>query len=937
MIDTCAGASVFPKNFDKLAVKDDTVAKTRLITATNGAVRMAGGKRSTYTLRNGSSVSVKYNEANVSFPIVSVGEATAHGRWFVFGPAGQAMLGSEAGAELERLMTGPAAVQLQKSRGVYWLSCTTSDKQNGAHAPLCAVRKEADAKEAPLAPDDGEERVVAQGSAAPDVAAPPLPAGSSSDHMKLDESEESRKPNAKRVPLPVAQEEIDRHNVTHLPFRSWCQHCVRGKATDDHHKRLAHTDVAGDAKWAMDYFFLTRAEEPNKMKAVLNCLDMRSGATFAAVVHKGADDYALAMIHESLKFTGRSRIIIFRDQENSRGKVACMVRDSRPHETVLLNTPVGSSASAGGIERCNYECEKQIRTLRSRFEEVYKQPLTLDHVVLPWLVRHGAWQITHYQVKSDGRTPYERLRAGRPYNGQVAEFGEVVHYKDPAKSSELPKLDSRWSLGVWLGKSLASDEHFVGTDSGVHRCRSIWRQTESRRWDVKFLDRFIGDPWNPKPLAVERGPRGVYISLNRQIKYGGTPGCTACFGHAKQHTPECRKRFEELTANEPEAVQAEGDARMNAQVEQPAVAQGSAAPAAAQAVPVAQAPQDVAMEVSRAADPDVGMAVDAGIVDEGRSPEPKRRSIRENIAMMAMPTLHDDNMTVQASGAPLQERDLDMEFLCGTLPEEDFERQLLDPFKEYYDTKSGKLLDRDKVYDGRKLEIENMQRLEVYETIDLAEAKRAKMDIVYTKWLDSEKPTAADPGAVRSRLVATQINNYTREDVTQATPPIKVARMVLSMAASARDHRGQHTCLVGRHDIRVAFFHAKGSGNVVMVPAKGLAPAGVGWRALKAMYGTREASKCWGDTVTDLMLEVGCEAVMVVPMTFVHKEHGYIVECHGDDFLSCGSAEALDHLDKVLTERFDTSPPPHRAAGTRRPGHGGAASRKDHKMDDRRI
>ena len=58
--------------------------------------------------------------------------------------------------------------------------------------------------------------------------------------------------------------------------------------------------------------------------------------------------------------------------------------------------------------------------------------------------------------------------------------------------------------------------------------------------------------------------------------------------------------------------------------------------------------------------------------------------------------------------------------------------------------------------------------------------------------------------------------------------------------------------------------------------------------------------------MTDVMLEEGCEAVVVVPMTFVHKRHGYIVECHGDDFLSAGSADALDQLDKVLTERFDT-------------------------------
>ena len=58
----------------------------------------------------------------------------------------------------------------------------------------------------------------------------------------------------------------------------------------------------------------------------------------------------------------------------------------------------------------------------------------------PFLVRHCAWLITHYQVKSDGQTLYERLR-GRPYQGQVAEFAEVVHFRDPGKAADMPESD----------------------------------------------------------------------------------------------------------------------------------------------------------------------------------------------------------------------------------------------------------------------------------------------------------------------------------------------------------------------------------------------------------------------------------------------------------------------------------------------------------------
>ena len=159
----------------------------------------------------------------------------------------------------------------------------------------------------------------------------------------------------------------------------------------------------GEAKMGMDYFFLARATDPQHAKAVLNCLDFQSGAVFSAMVVKGGDPYALAVALEAIKFTGRTRLIIMSDQENAVKNLVDMIRDSRTHETAVINTPKGSSASAGGIERANYEVEKQIRTLRSRFEENYGESVGLDHKMLPFLVRHCAWLITHYQVKSDMR------------------------------------------------------------------------------------------------------------------------------------------------------------------------------------------------------------------------------------------------------------------------------------------------------------------------------------------------------------------------------------------------------------------------------------------------------------------------------------------------------------------------------------------------------
>ena len=71
-------------------------------------------------------------------------------------------------------------------------------------------------------------------------------------------------------------------------------------------------------------------------------------------------------------------------------------------------------------------------------------------------------------MKRDGKTPNERLR-GRSYNGEVVELFEYVHFK--LSNSEKGKLDSQTSSGIWLGKSLNSDEHLIASEKGVRRCR----------------------------------------------------------------------------------------------------------------------------------------------------------------------------------------------------------------------------------------------------------------------------------------------------------------------------------------------------------------------------------------------------------------------------------------------------------------------------------
>ena len=50
------------------------------------------------------------------------------------------------------------------------------------------------------------------------------------------DSEEASRPKTRAPPAKPSAEEVENHMATHLPFRDWCPHCVRGKSGSKAHK-----------------------------------------------------------------------------------------------------------------------------------------------------------------------------------------------------------------------------------------------------------------------------------------------------------------------------------------------------------------------------------------------------------------------------------------------------------------------------------------------------------------------------------------------------------------------------------------------------------------------------------------------------------------------------------------------------------------------------
>ena len=82
------------------------------------------------------------------------------------------------------------------------------------------------------------------------------------------ESEEGRKGQAMPTPMTVSRKEREEHELTHLPYRSWCAHCVRGRGRNMPHKHLGgkRDPQTMVPRVSLDYFFLTNKDTDKNKK-----------------------------------------------------------------------------------------------------------------------------------------------------------------------------------------------------------------------------------------------------------------------------------------------------------------------------------------------------------------------------------------------------------------------------------------------------------------------------------------------------------------------------------------------------------------------------------------------------------------------------------------------------------------------------------------------
>ena len=271
-------------------------------------------------------------------------------------------------------------------------------------------------------------------------------------------AEEVRVPVVAKRPIAPTKAQLEEHLPLHLNYRSWCPHCVFGKAHSAHHRTAEEVESDG-VTWHMDYCFFGKksleeeVSDSDNTFAVLVVYDDYMGAFWALRVEKkGSSMDVVKWCCDKLEDSGYAgmKIAIQCDQEPSIVELRRAISAQRLGQTVPINSPVRCSKANGKMENSVKLFQGQLRVLKHYFESKIEKHVESNRVLLSWLIPWVTESLNNFRVGSDGKACYERI-AGQRCRHNVCGFGESIIWQKPPDKTNRGKLNCEFRDGIFLG------------------------------------------------------------------------------------------------------------------------------------------------------------------------------------------------------------------------------------------------------------------------------------------------------------------------------------------------------------------------------------------------------------------------------------------------------------------------------------------------------
>ena len=277
-----------------------------------------------------------------------------------------------------------------------------------------------------------------------------------------------------------AEDEVQRHMLTHIPYAAWCEACVSGKGKPDRHERN-ETRVQGREipVLSFDFGFTGKSlgddqdEDESAKLTTLILHDSHSGSV-GCIPLRGKNDskHAVREMVKYLQYLGHGDICLMCDQEPSALAVQSLLQRTWQRmgfRVVIENAKVLDHGGNAWAEKSIDRIRSTAGVLIQQLEMNIGHEIPAKHPLFSWAFCHASWLIDRFVSKANV-TAYELIR-GHSYRGKLCQFGEplMCYVADTTKR----KGDARWRQGVFLGKSVTNDMYLVHCEGNVRLTRSV--------------------------------------------------------------------------------------------------------------------------------------------------------------------------------------------------------------------------------------------------------------------------------------------------------------------------------------------------------------------------------------------------------------------------------------------------------------------------------
>ena len=704
-------------------------------------------------------------------------------------------------------------------------------------------------------------------------------------------------------PLPRCPSESEKaeHEMTHLPYRSWCEFCVACKAKSDSQKVVMEEPGGRRSIPSIQMDFCFGKEKPkDPLNTKLVALDCWTKMILAVPLEsKGSAirHTAEQVVKFSLNIGYFETVEFIGDSEPTMKALLEMVRQIRQGMGYGVVVTYGKPYEKGRtaqVERWIQTLRRQASTLVHHAEQKCLVKLEPQHPLVAWSYLHAAWLLNRFH--QCGQCTAFEAAFGRKYNGKITTFGEFVQvYNRPLNCKQGPL----WVPGIWVGKTSDGNEdmHIVLSPGGVVKGKAIRRNAEPWRGTWLFLARH-------KPFKVVK---------SRELQFSAsTPTMPKIVEDrdaedVRKHALEHGESEDEQQPEVPTEVQQHAGELQQEEPQREQTTMKRPPTASIEELEMQSQLEQIGDQVPQTPEMLTEMVDDSAIEESSA----QRRRIE---SPTTSPT---SRLFPPAFAGNIQQ--------AGEVDEENWEDDMLGDFEENEMDYNMFLEDMLK-NEGKPPQLEPEELEAIEQAAGFSEVERlfdmgviveptqedleqgsflTTKEVFDWRWRDSMWTR-------RCRLVAREFKGGERGDNTTFAPMSHVSanRLILAL----------HLCfkwLLAFVDVRNAFLLVPQRERVlIQVPAWyrrdeknwGVINNGMRvWALRRCLPGQRNAGARWFEYLSEILGEIGFESLGVLPAMFRHKTRDLALCGHVDDLVISGREMEIDWCLGQLREKFEIS------------------------------